>query len=317
VICYPNYQVAIANDGDRLEDVAGRVGISADELARYNGIEPGATLAANEVIALPRRVSEPPAGTNPSGIDITTLAGNAINRAGSTAPATAGSGNPANEPIRHKVEPGETAFSISRLYNVSVRALSEWNGLGPDLNVRSGQYLLIPVAAQNQPDTVDSSGPGEGSLTPRPPSASTALPADTTPDPVTTPASPNLGDARTDASGSAKLAMPASGKIIRSYVKKKNDGIDIAASAGARVVAAADGVVAAITRNTEQVPILVLKHAGNLLTVYAGVEKLTVKKGDKVKRGQKIAVIRAGDPSFLHFEVRQGLESVDPMEFLN
>ena len=44
---------------------------------------------------------------------------------------------------------------------------------------------------------------------------------------------------------------------------------------------------------------------------------VTVEKGDSVKRGQTIAKIRDGDPSFLHFEVREGFDSVDPMPFLN
>jgi len=41
-----------------------------------------------------------------------------------------------------------------------------------------------------------------------------------------------------------------------------------------------------------------------------------VAKGDKVKRGQTIAVVRAGSPSFLHFEVRNGIDAVDPMPYL-
>ena len=50
------------------------------------------------------------------------------------------------EPVRHRVERGETAFSIARLYDVPVRTLAEWNGLGSDFSVREGQFLLIPVA---------------------------------------------------------------------------------------------------------------------------------------------------------------------------
>ena len=110
--------------------------------------------------------------------------------------------------------------------------------------------------------------------------------------------------------------MPVSGKIIRGYQKKKNDGIDIAASAGTSVAAAGDGTVAAITKDTEGVPILVVRHAGNLLTVYANIDAINVKKGDKVKRGQAIAKVRASSPAFLHFEVRQGFDSVDPMPYL-
>ena len=101
------------------------------------------------------------------------------------------------------------------------------------------------------------------------------------------PPSPELGDSRTAAS-SASFLMPTDGNIIRTYVKGKNDGIDIAAPAGTPVRAVADGIVAAITRDTDQVPIIVLRHADNLLTVYAGVDDLTIKKGDQVTRGQKI-----------------------------
>ena len=36
----------------------------------------------------------------------------------------------------------------------------------------------------------------------------------------------------------------------------------------------------------------------------------------KVKRGQAIAKVRASSPAFLHFEVRQGFDSVDPMPYL-
>lgn len=318
VISYPNYQVAIARDGDRIADVAARVGIPAVELARYNGISADVALKKNEVIALPRRVSEPSAATGlgQSGIDISTLAGAAIDRAKPSDAAAKPAASDAKEPIRHKVEPGETAYSISRLYNVSVRALTQWNGLGPDLAVRTGQYLLIPVASDGTGVITTESAPGDGSTTPEPPSAAKPLPAADTADKPADPSSPNLGDQASTASG-GKFAMPTSGKIIRPYVKRKNDGIDIAAAAGTPVVAAADGVVAAITRDTDQVPIVVLKHADNLLTVYAGVDGLSVKKGARVKRGQKIAEVREGSPSFLHFEVRKGLESVDPMLFLN
>ena len=37
---------------------------------------------------------------------------------------------------------------------------------------------------------------------------------------------------------------------------------------------------------------------------------------DAVTRGQSIGSVRAGDPAFLHFEVRKGFDSVDPMTYL-
>jgi murein DD-endopeptidase MepM/ murein hydrolase activator NlpD len=214
---------------------------------------------------------------------------------------------------------GETAYSIARLYNVNVKALADWNGLGPDLSVREGQTLMIPVATGTPVSQQVVTAPGTGSPTPTPPSAAKPLPAEKTQptaEPVKTPPAPDLGAQKTAASGTARLAMPVSGKIIRGYAKKKNEGIDIAASAGTGVKAAGDGTVAAITKDTDQVPILVIRHEGNLLTVYANIDGIAVAKGDRVKRGQTIAKVRSADPAFLHFEVRQGFDSVDPVPYL-
>ncbi|PTW47155.1 LysM peptidoglycan-binding domain-containing M23 family metallopeptidase [Rhodovulum kholense] len=338
VISYPTYQVAVARRGDRLSDVAARVGLPASELASYNGISADATLNNGEVIALPRRVADAggvvaappgngtitPAGAAPGQVDIATLAGNALDRAGGTAPAA---GQPAGqEPIRHKVVRGETAYSIARLYNVTPRSLADWNGLGPDLTVREGQYLLIPVAAQqSQPSGAAAAGtavataqtterPGQGSALAAPPSAATPLPKPEPSAKPAVPASPEM--AKEQSTPAARFAMPVSGSIIRGYQKGKNDGIDISAKAGTAVKAAADGTVAAITRDTDQVPILVVRHSDNMLSVYANIDGIAVQKGAKVTRGQTVAQVRSGNPAFLHFELRKGFESVDPMPYL-
>ena len=79
-----------------------------------------------------------------------------------------------------------------------------------------------------------------------------------------------------------KFSFPVNGKIIRDYVKGKTDGIDISAPEGTPVVAAEKGIVAAITADTNEVPIIVLKHEGNLLTVYAGVGDIALKEKEKV-----------------------------------
>ena len=219
---------------------------------------------------------------------------------------------------------GETAYSIARLYDVSVTSLAEWNGLGPDLAVREGQYLLIPVAVDGFSSSeaaapvvvADASEPGGTSIAPPPPSASTPLPADDTvaAAEVITPESPDLAAEQTVTA--AQMAFPVNGSIIREYAKGSNEGIDISAPVGTAVKAAAAGTVAAITRDTDQVPILVIRHDGDLLTVYANIDEITVEKGDTVARGQTVAKVRASDPSFLHFEVRDGFESVDPIDYL-
>ncbi|SMX34192.1 peptidoglycan DD-metalloendopeptidase family protein [Actibacterium lipolyticum] len=342
IISYPSYQVAVAKRGDTVSDVANRVGLTTEELSRYNGIPMDVTLRKGEILALPKRVDQPTPA--PSGnIDIATLAGSAIERAGTTTATPAPVRQaPTAEPIRHKVERGETAYSIARLYNVSVRSLSEWNGLGTELTVREGQYLLIPVAVEDKadaaPEVVVATLPGAISAVPTPPSAASPLPdEETTPPAAAAAPAPATATTTTAAAAptpvaaapipspqmvkektvSSRLAFPVDGSIIRGYEKKKNDGIDISAAAGTPVKAAEAGTVAAITRDTDQIPILVLRHEDNLLTVYANIDTIKVEKGDTVKRGETVATVRAGDPSFLHFEVRQGFESVDPMPYLN
>jgi murein DD-endopeptidase MepM/ murein hydrolase activator NlpD len=348
-ISYPNYQVAVARRGDTVQSLASRVGLPAEELARYNGVQSGDTLRAGEIMALPRRVAEPSPATGaapatgalqPAGqVDIATLAGNAIDNAPASRaqPRASTPSQPLPggvEPVRHQVERGETAFTIARLYNVTPSALAEWNGLDESFSVREGQYLMIPVALEQPSDesrSVRTTQPGQGSPTPTPPSSSTPLPeespepspqrtaeagASATPAPPADAPAPDVGETTESSSSSAEFAMPVSGSIVREYSKGRNDGIDIAAAAGTPVKAAASGTVAAITTNTDDIPILVVKHPGDLLTVYTHIEGITVSKGDSVSRGQTIGKVKAGDPARMHFEVRDGFESVDPMIYL-
>lgn len=312
VISYPGYQVAVAQRGDTVGSVAQRVGVDAAQLARYNALDPNVTLRGGEVLALPTRVSASPAvsgAATSETIGVTSLG---------PAPSTGAGAAPAAEPIRHQVQRGETAFTIARLYSVSTRSLAEWNGLPADMSVREGQFLLIPVTESGAPATpVAAPASGTGSVTPVPPSASQPLPQTPAAPATATPSTPpaDLGSQRSAASAS-RLAMPVEGRIIRAYARGRNDGIGIAAPAGTTVRAAASGTVAAITRDTDQVPILVIRHENNLLTVYANIDNVRVERGARVNRGDAIGVVRAGDPAFLHFEVREGFESVDPMPFL-
>lgn len=331
IISYPGYQVAVAQRGDTLATLAARIGADPQEIARFNGMQTGDPLRPGEVIALPGRVAEPMGGPiqPPGSVDIASLADGAIRRADAQQVETttlAPAAQTGVEPVRHRVERGETAYTIARLYGVSVRNLADWNGLGPDFAVREGQYLLIPVALPEDKATpvgtteiAAVTPPGSGSPTPTPPSAAKPLPPeDTVPKaaPAKTVAAPDLGKTETKGTG-GRMAFPVKGDIVRDYAKGRNDGIDIAAAPGTAVRAADDGVVAAITEGSDGIPIIVLKHANNLLTVYSNVGVLAVAKGATVKRGDKLAEIRREGATALHFEVRDGFDSVDPMTYLN
>ncbi|SLN30040.1 Murein hydrolase activator NlpD precursor [Aquimixticola soesokkakensis] len=351
VISYPTYQVAVAQRGDTIDTVANRIGMNASELAAYNGIPMGTGLRAGEVIALPRTAAntQVAAGTIASGaitsgpIDVVTLANEGISASETgasaqptvtPAPTPSASAGQA-EPIRHQVQRGETAYSIARLYDVSVRALADWNGLGSDLAVTEGRYLLIPVKqgsvatpapanagamAASAPAPAPTApaattAPGAGTPTPTPPSAAAPLPS-TTPAPASTQtatATPDLGATR---STSAEMAAPVPGAIIRDYDASSSSFILFSAPAGTTVKAAKDGTVKLISKNADGVQIMVVDHGGGLQTAYSFIDGITVAKGASVKRGQSIAKVTANEFNALQFMVFKGTSTVDPTPYL-
>ncbi|WP_134678648.1 LysM peptidoglycan-binding domain-containing protein [Paracoccus ravus] len=337
IITYPGYQVVIAAPGDTVATIAGRLGLNAAELASYNAIAPSAALNSGAVVALPRRVAggaAAPAGVIRSGTGQVSdpFAGQGMRMpvippaSGASAPTATRSTAPqptatqpaSSQPRQHVVAAGETAWSIARKYDVSVTDLASWNGLPGNMSVRTGQRLLIPVGGQKAVTSAVLTAPGTGSPTPRPPSAAEPLPEEKTQPankPATTTAGLDLGKTRTAASGAGPFRMPAQGAIIRPYSKGKNDGIDIAAAPGSTVSAAGKGTVAAITRDVDQVPIIVIRHDGNLMTVYAGLDQVSVAKGQTVSGGSPLG--KARGQGVVHFEVRNGFESVDPEKYLN
>jgi murein DD-endopeptidase MepM/ murein hydrolase activator NlpD len=322
IISYPDYQLATARRGETVAAMAGRLGINAEDLARANALRPTDPLRDGELLILPNRVAAAPQpATIGGGTDITAIATTALDEVGPSATSPVASTPVAGQPLTHRVVRGETAFTIARTYNVSAKALADWNQLGPDLAVREGQTLIIPIATAPAPDLEPvPTPPGAGTPTPEPPSASKPLPDEKTEasgtKPEATPPSPDLGADATAASA-AKFSMPVSGKIIRGYDKKKNQGIDIAAPAGSSVKAAEAGTVTVISADTNGKGIVIIRHAGDLLTVYVGVNGMSVKKGAKVSRGQELGKVAAGDPAFVHFEVRNtSKESFDPTGYL-
>lgn len=228
----------------------------------------------------------------------------------------------AAEPLRHSVLPGETIYSISRLYGVQVSAIAAWNGLGRDYTLRPGQVVLVPLAAPTDPrpgaEPAPLTAPGSESPVAVPPSAADPLPPAV---PVASvPASPQLDQYRSDNPNPPRLLTPVQGSIGRPYARSgpaRNDGIDFVAEAGAPVLAAEAGEVALISNSLGGLgKIVLLRHPGGLTTVYGRIDGITVRKGDSVARGQVIGTVAPASTPSLHFEVRKGAESVDPAGYL-
>jgi murein DD-endopeptidase MepM/ murein hydrolase activator NlpD len=120
------------------------------------------------------------------------------------------------------------------------------------------------------------------------------------------------------------FAWPVRGQVLAGYGPgangTQNDGINIAARAGTPVLAANDGVVAYAGNELRGFGnLILLKHADGWTTAYAHCETITVKRGDRVKRGQTIGRVGATgavvEPQ-LHFELRRGTRALDPQTYL-
>ena len=326
IISYATYEVVVARQGDTVKSIANRLGLEPKNVAAYNGLSSLEKLNEGQLISLPNqtvaRKTKPNRSTsNRSKVNVTELASTAIEAATNTKTVIKKSASEQeNEPVRHKVSRGETAFTISRLYSVSIRSLADWNGLDSNYTIREGQYLLIPLPRDQTNPEVGTVNPVDNNKTPFPPSSSEALPKPISKDKSETTSGKSISSDQAqniENNDKGRFSYPVNGKIIRDYVKNKTDGIDISAPAGTPIIAAENGIVAAITADTQEVPIIVLKHEGNLLTVYAGIGDIAVKEKDKISRSQLLGKIRPGNPPFVHFEVRRGFESLDPMEFLD
>ncbi len=102
-------------------------------------------------------------------------------------------------------------------------------------------------------------------------------------------------------------------------VEKFHSGIDFSAALGTDTYATGDGVVADVERNEWGYGnLVVIDHGYGYKTRYAHLHKAAVRKGQKVKRGQKIGTI--GDSGkttgvHLHYEVLKNDVQVDPINF--
>ncbi len=114
-------------------DVAARIGEDPQIISRINRIRVDRPLPAGKVLALPS-------------VDIPEAAASSV-----IEPLV--EPEPATEKVisnffRHTVEKGETVYTISKLYEVSVRTIADWNKLGSDFAIEEGDVLLIPSVSQ-------------------------------------------------------------------------------------------------------------------------------------------------------------------------
>lgn len=124
-----------------------------------------------------------------------------------------------------------------------------------------------------------------------------------------------------------KLPWPCDGIVTGKYgnsqhptqskVTINNHGIDITTTAGSMAYCVFDGEVSTVF-NTGKSNVVMVRH-GLYFTLYANLDKVFVKSGDKVKTGDKIGVIHTSateNTTVLHFELWNDKNHTNPNNWL-
>ena len=187
----------------------------------------------------------------------------------------------------HLVRPGETLAAIGRVYGVHWQTLAQVNQLVDPHRLEVGQAIWIP----SRPGT------GGGNI------PALAVPSRFVPE--------------------RRLPWPTDGVLSSGFGLRGgrlHGGIDISGAPGTPIVSIEAGVVRFSGRGPGGYGnVVILDHGGGLRTLYAHNERNVVRQGERVRRGQTVALI--GDTgrasgTHVHFEVHQHGRPVDPLRWL-
>jgi len=123
--------------------------------------------------------------------------------------------------------------------------------------------------------------------------------------------------------------MPTKGWLTSAFARERvhpilhlarpHEGIDVTAPMGAEIEAPAAGVVTQVSWVEGYGNMLTVDHGYGLVTRYAHCSKILVARGQRVKRGQKVALVGSTGLStgpHLHYEVWVNGRPVNPMKYV-
>lgn len=116
--------------------------------------------------------------------------------------------------------------------------------------------------------------------------------------------------------------IPVSGTVTSRYgtrepteiISANHKGIDIGANTGTPIYASIEGTVTLVSDEGDYGTHVKIENE-DILTIYAHCSEILVKEGDKIKKGDKIALVGSTGNStgpHLHFEVRRDNRTVNP-----
>ncbi len=216
----------------------------------------------------------------------------------------------------HVVESKDSVISIAADYKVTVSELMAANNLKTTA-LTPGSTLLVPARQAEGAESGLTLAAGEKGRVQK--SADGRSGSD---------GSSEKSIALADASSRRMLwPSPVSRRVTSRYgvrvhpvyrVKKFHNGLDIGARYGSPIKAAADGVVVYSGWKSYYGRTVIIKHSGDLYTLYAHCSKLEAKKGARVSRGSLIAKVGSTGLStgpHIHFSVQKSGSFVNPMKY--
>jgi len=345
---YDDTHVVTVANGETLYTISRRYGTSVEDLARMNNISAPYSLRAGQqlripgngdIVAVPSKsiVTQPPVSV-------------------AATEKTKISPTPARVSLQEvTVSAGDTLYSISRAYSVPVNDLAVMNDLAAPFRLTVGQKIKVPnlheaavkAAAVQSPVSAAVPSGGKNTTSGGQIAKTTATnknsnevqknqtavkknqPQKKEQNTASKPVKKISSDPKQKlpaiaARSSSKFSWPVRGKILSGFGSKPNglvnDGINIAASRGATVKAAENGVVAYAGNEVKGMGnLIIIQHSGGWMTVYAHLDTMAVRRGTRVNVGQKIGTVGASgkvDRPQLHFEIRKGTKAYNPSQYL-
>jgi lipoprotein NlpD len=217
----------------------------------------------------------------------------------------------------HRVQSGETLFSIAFRYGLDYRELAKSNRIDAPYIIYPKQKIRLNNVVKATSNVAENSSPSTPLIVKNTKATTTKTVAPTVK--KTTSVLPK-SDVK-DEKMSSEWHWPVDGEVKRGFSNAgvSSKGIDIKAGQGALVKAAADGtVVYAGSGLIGYGNLVIVKHNDVYLSAYAYNERILVKEKQNVRAGDSLAVIggKGDDRPLLHFEVRRDGQPIDPLDVL-
>jgi murein DD-endopeptidase MepM/ murein hydrolase activator NlpD len=316
--------------GDTLFSIARRHGVSVPAMREANGltsdaVRPGQRLtipSGFQPAPFNAPVARAPA---PESLDATPTPARHPSPGAKAAsrPLPSGVEPPPGWEGRYVMKNGDSLYGIAFQHRTSLEDLMRANNITDPTKVWSGTVLAVPEQTGPEP-AIKGAAPRIVQVAPRIINAQPEAARE--PDPASRMAKRTdvMNDAEPTTASGGKIRWPLRGRMIASFGKlpdgRHNDGINIAVPMGTDILAADAGRVAYAGNELKGYGNLVLiRHGNGRVTAYAHADKLMVRAGDELRRGQVIA--KAGktgavDEPQLHFELRDGSRPIDPIPHL-